>query len=123
MDWMNILSTVLQAVLIVLLPPLAAGAARWLWAQAALLWARVKDYSPSTAELLELAAREAVLAAEQAGAGKLITDKKDYAMAIAEKYLALYGVTVDLDLVSAAIEAAVLREINSGDKPQIGFAG
>jgi biotin operon repressor len=46
-------------------------------------------------------------AAEQAGINTIIEDKKKYALDLAEKFLAAQGIVVDLDIVAAAIEAAV----------------
>ena len=56
--------------------------------------------------------RLAIAAAEQAGAANLINDKKKYALNIAEKWLSDAGIKIDLDLISAAIEAAVFAEFN-----------
>lgn len=108
-DWTVILSQVLQAVLIVVLPPLAVFVAKFLQAKAKALWEEAKSWSPTITQLIEQAARFAVVAAEQAGAAKLIEDKKKYAIKIAGEWLLEHGVDVNLDLVSAAIEKAVLE--------------
>jgi len=63
---------------------------------------------------LEEAAVFAVMAAEQAGAAELIKDKKVYAFDIAERWLELRGIKIDLDLIDAAIEAAVYEKFNAG---------
>lgn len=113
MQWDVVLSSVLQAVLIVLLPPLVAAAVKWLLARAAMAMESVRISRPELAELIEKAADFAVKAAEQAGIAELIEDKKKYALEVAEKWLESYKVTVDLELLSAAIEKSVLELFNS----------
>lgn len=108
-DWTVILSQVLQAVLIVVLPPVAVFIVKFLQAKILMLWEEAKAWSPTITELVEQAARFAVVAAEQAGAAQLIQDKKAYAIEIAGDWLLEHGVDVNLDLVSAAIEKAVLE--------------
>lgn len=107
MDWNTILSSVLQAVLIVLLPPVIAAFVRWIWAQGSALWESIQSTRPGLAEILEQVSIFAVKAAEQAGLAGLIEDKKEYALSIAEIWLADQGITIDLVLVDAAIEKAV----------------
>lgn len=108
-DWNVILSQVLQAVLIVVLPPVAVFIVKFLQAKILMLWEEAKSWSPTITQLVEQAARFAVVAAEQAGAAQLIQDKKAYAIQIAGDWLLEHGVDVNLDLVSAAIEKAVLE--------------
>ena len=108
-EWNVVLSNVLQAVLIVLLPPVVVFVLKWLQAEAAFLWEKVRDWKPSVASLIEEAAAFAVKAAEQAHIGKLVEDRKAYEIEIAEKWLELKGITVDLDLLDAAIEKAVIE--------------
>ena len=117
MEWMPIVSKVLEAVLIAILPPLAAAMVAWMLAKAKEGWARAKRWNPTVTDLIEEAAKFAVRAAEQAGAAELIADKKAYALQIAEAWLAQRNITTDLDLIDAAIEAAVL-EWFSDDKPE-----
>ena len=117
MEWMPIVSKVLEAVLIAILPPLAAALVAWMLAKAKEGWARAKQWNPAVTDLIEEAAKFAVRAAEQAGAAELIADKKAYALQIAESWLAQRNITTDLDLIDAAIEAAVL-ELFSDDKPE-----
>lgn len=108
-DWNVVLSSVLQAVLIAVLPPVVVVGLVWLRAQTAWLWAKVREWNPSVADILEEGAEFAVKAAEQAHIGKLVEDRKAYAIEIAEKWLELKGITVDLDLLDAAIEKAVIE--------------
>jgi len=114
---MPIVSKVLEAVLIAILPPLAAAMVAWMVAKAKEGWARAKRWNPTVTDLIEEAAKFAVRAAEQAGAAELIADKKAYALQIAEAWLAQRNISTDLDLIDAAIEAAVLELFNE-DKPE-----
>lgn len=63
-------------------------------------------------ETLAGIAKVAVLAAEQSGLSGLIEDKKNYAIRVAEQMLEERGIKIDLDTLTAAIEAAVLNELN-----------
>ena len=66
---------------------------------------------------LRTAASIAVQAAEQSGLADLISDKKTYAIEVAEKHLVAAGLTgIDLDLIGAAIEAAVYENFTSKDE-------
>lgn len=112
-NWNEILSAVLQAVLLVSLPPLAVGAYKWLSAKAQEILVDLKAWQPELVDFVQHAASFAVSAAEQAGAAKLIEDKKNYAIEVAVAYLAAKGVNVDLALIEAAIEKAVREEINA----------
>jgi hypothetical protein len=106
--WMNYL----QYFLGLAAPVVAAATFRLLWALGSKAWAEFKEAQPSIAWNLETAASFAVKAAEQAKASDYIQDKKTYALDIAEKWLAARGFPVDLDLLDAAIEAAVYDEFN-----------
>ncbi len=113
MDWMPIFSKVLEAVLIAVLPPLAVAVLGLVIALARKAWMQAKDsFAPQITDLLEDAAKMAVRAAEQAGIAELIDDKKQYAIQIVELWLEARHVSVDIDLIDAAIEAAVLQLIN-----------
>ena len=112
----NVLSAVLQKLLEYFLPILAVALVGFLAAKIKYYLAESKAWNPKITSLLEEAAVFAVMAAEQAGAAELIKDKKVYAFDIAERWLELRGVHIDLDLIDAAIEAAVYRQFNS-EKP------
>ena len=114
MEWNDVLSAMLQSVLTYLLPVLAVALTGFLVAKIKSLWAEAKAWNPEITTLLEQAATFAVLAAEQAGAAELIESKKAYAFDIAERWLELRGVHIDLDLIDAAIEAAVYEQFNAG---------
>ena len=123
MEWMPILSKVIEAILIAILPPLAVVLVSVVLAHAKKLWADLKQRYPSVTDLVEQAAVFAVQAAEQAGAAELIKDKKQYAIQIAEAWLAANHITTDIDLIDAAIEKAVLELFNGNDETPTGFEG
>lgn len=123
MEWMPILSKVLEAVLIAILPPLAVALVSFVVAKTKEAWERAKQWNPTVTQYLEQAAMFAVQAAEQAGAAALIEDKKQYAIAIAEVWLAANHITTDIDLIDAAIEKAVLELFNSDDEDPAGYEG
>ena len=64
--------------------------------------------------LLDEAVRIAVLSAEQVNLAGFVEDKKDYAIGVAEKWLAERGYKIDLAVLSDRIEAAVMEEFNKG---------
>ena len=117
MDWMPIFSKVLEAVLTVILPPLAVALVGLVVSLVRKWWIEAKAYAPEITDVLEDAAKFAVRAAEQAGAADLIKDKKQYAIEIAEAWLKARKITVDINLLDAAIEAAVQEMLNSEKKP------
>ena len=123
MEWMPILSKVIETILIAILPPLAVVIVSAAVAYAKRLWNDLKLRYPSVTELIEEAAVFAVQAAEQAGAAELIADKKQYAIQIAEAWLEANHITTDIDLIDAAIEKAVLELFNSDDETPTGFEG
>jgi len=111
-----ILSAVLQGLLEFLLPIAVVAIISAIVSWARLVWERAKSWNGDATDLLEEAARVAVTAAEQAGAAKLISDKKAYAMDIAERWLEQHGIRLDIELIDAAVEAAVYRQFNA-EKP------
>jgi hypothetical protein len=113
----HFLTIFIETLLKILLPVVFSALAAYLIAQARLLWARAKAGKPDLADTLEWVARTAVFAAEQAGAAELILDKKDYAIEVAEMWLESKGLPIDLDMIEAAIEAAVYSEINKDKTP------
>ena len=123
MEWMPILSKVIEAILIAILPPLVAFLVSVGLAYAKRVWGDLKQRYPSVTDLVEQAAVFAVQAAEQAGAAELIKDKKQYAIQIAEAWLEANHITTDLHLIDAAIEKAVLELFNSDDEKPTGYEG
>jgi D-alanyl-D-alanine carboxypeptidase len=113
MEWNVVLSAVLQSLLEFLLPLLAVAVMSFLVARAREAWARAKGWNEPVTSLLEQAVRVAVMAAEQAGAAAIISDKRAYAFSIAQEWLNARGIKLDTELIYAAIEAAVWKEFNS----------
>ena len=112
MEWNEILSMVLQIVLVTALPPVVAALVKWLWVKGSEIAQNLKDRYPSESAIVEDIARKAVAAAEQMGLSQQIKDKKAWAMEVAERWLFERGITIDCELLSAEIEAAVFEEIN-----------
>jgi len=110
-----ILSAVLQGLLEFLLPIVAVAIISVLVSWAKLLWQKARLWNPDATDLLEEAAKIAVTAAEQVGAAKFI-NKKVYAMDVAERWLEQHGIMLDIELIDAAIEAAVYKQFNSDKK-------
>lgn len=107
---MEVISKFLESFLLALAPVLASLFAAWLALQVKKVWAQLKEANPDVAYWLAEAAQMAVAAAEQSQLAGLISDKKAYALEIAEKYLKEnYNVDIDLHLIEAAIEAEVLK--------------
>lgn len=113
---MELLSKVLQAVLEASLPILAAALASWAIGKALEIFKKLKDKNPELYEILKVVCREAVSAAEQVyGSGKG-EQKLKYAINVVEKYLEAKGISLDLDIILAYIEAAV-KEMNDYGNP------
>jgi hypothetical protein len=112
------LSAFLENLAVELLPVVVVFALAYLGKAFVQLWSEFKFNAPDAANSLERAAEMAVRAAEQAGAANIIDDKKAYALEVAEKWLALRGLRIDLDLIAAAIEAAVKTEFNQDKEPR-----
>lgn len=108
----DIVSAVLQSVLGYVLPLLAVSLTGLVVAKIRETWRRIEMKRPDLTYEVMKVTRLAIAAAEQAGAANLINDKKKYALNIAEKWLSDAGIKIDLDLISAAIEAAVFDEFN-----------
>lgn len=102
------LQSFLMAAIPVVVPALAALAI----AGVRKLWSETQSRAPDVAYYIREAAKIAVSAAEQSGAAGFVKDKKEYALSLAEAWLAEQKITVDVLLIEAAIEAAVYDEIN-----------
>ena len=110
-DWNAVLQTVLTGICSIVVPILVKLLADWVKAKVAEtmhgidegLWLIIRD-----------AVRIAVLAAEQSGlAGHIAREaeaKKRFACDFAEKYLAQFGIVIDLDVLADMIEAEVLAQ-------------
>jgi membrane protein implicated in regulation of membrane protease activity len=105
-------SDVLQAVLVAVLPIVAA----YLIKAGLDAWVKFQGQKSDAAYTIQRAATVAVTAAEQLGATKAITDKKSWAVNFAQNWLDAHGVHVDVALIEGAIESAVYTEFNE-DEP------
>jgi len=117
MDWAEILQNILVAVISATAPALIGMVAVWIKLK--------RDEFMNTLDeryawAIPEAARIAVLAAEQSGLAGLILNeaevKKRYAIEVAEGYLQQYHIDVDLDVISALIEAAVIEQFGEAFK-------
>ena len=102
----------LQKMLVAILPIVASAVVGLLYTMIRAKWAEFKGNQPQWGYAIEQAASLAIKAAEQAGAAGYVDDKKKYALDVAERWLKLNRVPIDLDLIDAAIEAAVFKELN-----------
>ena len=110
MDYMQFLSDFLEILLAALLPVAVGFAVAYLKALTEKKLAEIKSEWPDAFSVVEMIAAQVVAAAEQAGAAELIDDKKEFALDMAKKWLLQYDLDIDLDLISAAIEAEVIRQ-------------
>ena len=111
MDWNEIIMAVFTAVVI----PLLGLLVKYLYKKLDLQVAQFKGrMDQEWRYAIEQAASLAVTAAEQSGIAGLLegvySDKKAYACEWAERYLAQYGIVVDLDVLAGLIEAEVLNQ-------------
>lgn len=109
---MELISKILQAVLEAALPVLFTALAAWLIAKTAELCRKMKEKNPEVYESLYKIAAVAVHSAEQLIGSKKGREKKEYAKAVITKYLKARGISLDLDLIEAAIESAVYNMNN-----------
>ena len=121
--WLDIVSEIAEKVLITIAPIIAGMIAAWIAGLLKQAWAKAHDIAGDEWQwALEAAARMAVQAAEQMELAGLIETKKDYAIATAQAYLNARGLKVDLLLVEAAIEQAVIDNFPE-HKPQASLTG
>ncbi len=109
----SFLYMVAQVLLIISLPILIAAAAFWLRQKANEIKARLSAEQLAT---LQNVAGIAVKAAEQAGLSKQLasgSEKREYALKVAQDYLNTIGVKVDVKAVTSLIESEVLKQFNS----------
>ena len=120
-DWGNIITQVLVAVLTLALPVVLKLLADWLKLSRDKL---LSNLDSEARYALEEAVRIAVAAAEQSGLANLIRNeaevKKNYAIGVAEKYLQeVCKLNIDLDIIADAIEAEVNRAFpKPGPEPE-----
>ena len=107
----NVLQEFVMGLLLAALPVLAAFAIAALRALVKKWLAELESNKPSFHWALVEAVEIAVRAAEKMEFSEFIDDKKTYAFEIAQRYLDGEGWNeVDVDLLSAAIEAEVLKQ-------------
>jgi len=102
--WGNFITAFSLALIPIVVPVVIA----WVKLILAKATAALESWNPSFAQVLEDGAKLAVTAAEQSGIADLIQDKKAYAVEVLQMYLEAHGCpNIDIDLIAAAIEAAV----------------
>ncbi len=110
--WNEVLAKFVEAFLYALAPIVATFVTGWVLTK----WQKARqELQAANSDLyyvLEEIAGIAVKAAEQAGLNGWVSDKKSYALEIAEQLLLVRGFKIDLDPIAAAIEAAVYEEFN-----------
>lgn len=123
---MEFVSEVLQTLILALIPvlvPVLVSIAIIYWRKAKVeIQAKLSEIhakAPVVYEALMIAARIAVEAAEQLALSGKIQEKKQFAIDFVENLLAQQGIKMDLDIISAAIESALLQTIN---KPLLDMA-
>jgi len=108
--WNEIVSKVIEQVLLAVLPVLAGAAAAYIIGLAKSAWTKARTLvGEEWVWLLDEGVQMAVRAAEQLEIAGLVKDKKEYAMAFVRNFLASHGINVDLEIISGAIEAAVIE--------------
>lgn len=115
MELLNIVSImkwVLSAILQVFLPILVVALASWASSKAIAAYKKMKETNPEMYNVIKAITVNAVQAAEQIFGGERGAEKKEYAKSIVEKFLASYGLYIDLDIIDMYIESAVC-ELNS----------
>ena len=120
----DFLSVFLQKFLEIVIPVLASLLVGYIAVGIRKLVAEIKaKLSEQQLALATEIVHEAVLAAEQVGLGDALIDKKDYALDLAEKWLASHGIKLDLKILDGLIESAVMDEFNRGKAPLVEAAG
>jgi hypothetical protein len=107
--FLDLLFKIVEGVLVAAAPLIVGLVAAWLKAKIDLVKTRAaSELSDQQRWLLKVAANVAVDAAEQMKLANLIEDKKEYAIVAAQDYLNAHGININVSVVEAAIEAAVL---------------
>ncbi len=117
---LDYISELVQALLLATLPVLAAQLSAFLF----------QAYKAKRAELderqrwmLDQVVGIAVLAAEQIYENGDGAEKKAYALNVAEEWIAKRGLTLDLELLNAQIEAAVYSQVEKEFPPPMSAFG
>ncbi len=114
-DWMDVLNKVLVALLGIIAVPVGTMIGFYIKKLIDKAQAEIEAVAPDTFDMVQKFAVAAVQAAEQSGLLETGEQKKEFALAQVEAWLAEFGIDIDLDQVDAAIEAAVFAEINKAE--------
>ena len=112
MELNEVISLFLQSFLEAVIPLVVGLVAAWLLPKVIKVWKDLKAGNPEEVYLIEQIAAMAVHAAEQEAIAGFIVDRKEYAITVAEQWLAKYGIKLDISVLAAIIEAAVKEELN-----------
>ena len=102
-EWQTLLGELMTQLLRVLIPVFVALIAKW----AIQLYEEIKKNQPDFALVLQTAVNQAVIAAEQMMQTEDGREKKEYAIASVQDYLAQKGMMIDVGVIEDAIEATV----------------
>ena len=102
-EWHVILGDLMTQFLRVLIPVLVALVAKW----AIQLYEEIKQNQPDFAQVLQTAVNIAVMSAEQMMQTEEGQQKKQYAIASVQDYLAQKGMVIDVSVIEDAIDATV----------------
>jgi hypothetical protein len=102
-DWNVIIGDAVTQILRVLIPVFVALIAKW----AIQVYQEIKKSQPDFALVLQTAVNQAVIAAEQMMQTEDGKQKKAYAIASVQDYLAQKGMVIDVSVIEDAIEATV----------------
>ena len=116
MEFTDVLFKFLEQFLLAMIPVFVPILGALLIPKAIRAWQVVKEKSGIEPWVLDEIVRMAVQAAEQAKVAGYIDDKKGYAIDVASLWLKSKGIKLDLGLIDAAIEAAVLDMFNKPEK-------
>ena len=112
-EFINLLQQFVFNLLVLALPVIAAFLIALLKAWIEKVLAEVEEAQPKLADAIKQAVSLAVKAAEGLDLAGMITDKKAYALEIAQAWLDEEGWgEIELDILEAAIEAEVLKVFN-----------
>jgi len=111
-NWTELGNTLIATLIPILVPFLVALCVQGI----RLLQAKIKAEQPTTYEKLEKLCSDAVLIAEQMNLGKLIEDKKSWAVAYVQAQADKTGLKFNIEEIELMIEKAVYQELNWGKK-------
>jgi hypothetical protein len=117
-EWREPLSTFLMAVIQALIVPLLGLLVAWVYAKAKSAWGEFAAGNSKEAYWIKFVISNVVLAAEQMAEAHQIEldDKKQWALDVAEEWLNKYGISLDLEYISALIEAEVKQQFHNPKK-------